>query len=81
MAHLKNLEISSPAVFRVSRHIGIPNKQKTMQKSFPYVVAGVKCPYPAKRKRTRFTVSGHNLFHGRLASSGTHTATTRDSLP
>ena len=55
--HLKNLEISSPAVFRVSRHRGIPNKQKTMQKSFPYVVAGVKCPYPA-RKKTKVKISG-----------------------
>jgi len=50
-AYVKNLEISSPAVFRVSRHTGIPNKQKTMQKSFPYAVTGVKCPYPARKKK------------------------------
>jgi len=53
IAHVKNLEISAPAVFRVSRHTGIPNKQKTMQNSFPCVVTGVKCPYPARKKNNK----------------------------
>lgn len=40
-----------PADFRVSKHKGIPNKEKAMQNNFPYAVTGVKCPYPRRREK------------------------------